>query len=387
MFDLARTYARLGHDILVLAPHAYSAKVVDNIDGVKVVRFRYFWPSYLQSLAYGSGIPANVKRVKGAMLQFLVYLISEFIALNKAIASFKPQVVHALWAFPQGFVCAFLKTFRKITLVTSVFGAEAYLAQRHHLEALIKFGVNSSNEVTANSLATIKAAVACGADSRKFHLIMIGVDTEVFNPMRDGWWVRERYNLGNSPLILSVGRLVERKGHQYLSEAMPNILRNVRDAKLMIVGSGPLRDHLEELTQKLSIKENVIFAGRVSEKELPDYYAACDIFCLPAIIDSAHDTEGGQSLAVKEAMATGKPVVASSVGGIPDLIHDGKNGLLVKQRDAKSLAKAVTALLQDKNLRDRIAREGHEDVMRKLSLRAVAKRFIEVYERVIMNAY
>src|SRR5690606_17534889 len=121
-------------------------------------------------------------------------------------------------------------------------------------------------------------------------------------------------------VILTVGRIVERKGIAYLLRALPEILASV-DVRIVVVGKGDPRveDNLRAIARELSLGDRVVFAGKVPESELIDWYRRCDVFCLPAIVDSQGETEG-LGVVLLEALNYARPVVASDVGGIPDII-------------------------------------------------------------------
>jgi len=385
VYDFATTLIEKGNNVLVVMPHAPGIPERDTIGNVKVIRFPYFYPKSMQRLALGTGMASNIQSSHLAKIQIVSYLICGLNKLYRTINYFRPDIVHALWAFPQGFLCALLKKFMDFPSVLSIFGGEEYLAMRYHLSKLIAFAANSADAVTVNSLATKIAAETCGADVSKFHIIFWGVDAERFNPKSDGSKVRELHKIGESPLIFTMGRMVERKGFRYLIEAMPKILEEFPNTKLILGSGGPLKQDLEKRVQKLELEDSVIFAGQIPSELLPNYYAACDVFCLPSIVDSKGETEGGQGLVTKEAMATGKPVVSTNVGGIPDLVIDGKTGILVEQKNPIALAGAIVKLLKDDVLRKKIAQNSYKLITSKVSWDAIVDKHLGIYQSIVSN--
>jgi phosphatidylinositol alpha-1,6-mannosyltransferase len=237
---------------------------------------------------------------------------------------------------------------------------------------------------TANSKATISKAIKLGCHPEKLKLIFFGgVDSNRFNPNNDGNLIREKYQIGNKRMILCTGRFIERKGHQYLIRSMPEILSEIPDTKLVLIGRGPLKDFLERLVMKLGLKSSVIFTDFVPQEELPLFYAAADVFVLPAIVDSKGDTEGGHGIVIIEAMASRKPIVATNVGGIPDIIIPEKTGLLVNQKDSHALAKAIIRVLTDRNLSNKISENGYKLARQDLLWDATARKFTEIYSQVV----
>jgi phosphatidylinositol alpha-mannosyltransferase len=174
--------------------------------------------------------------------------------------------------------------------------------------------------------------------------------------------------------ILFVGRLEPRKGAKYLLRAMPDIVREVPDARLVVVGSGLLagyyRSHLPE-----GMEDRVLFAGRVSGEELARHYASADVFCSPAT--------GGESFGIVliEAMAAGTAVVASDIAGYRDVVKDGETGLLTGRADSRSIARAIVKLARDDELRRRLVASARREVLQ-YSWDRVTRRIVEVYESV-----
>ena len=175
--------------------------------------------------------------------------------------------------------------------------------------------------------------------------------------------------------ILFVGRLEPRKGAKFLLRAMPRILREVPEARLTVVGSGPLsryyRLHLPD-----GVEDRVVFAGRVSADALASQYAAADVFCSPAM--------GGESFGIVliEAMAAGAAVVASDIAGYRDVVSDGATGLLVRRGDPDSIADGVVRLARDDALRRRLVESARSEV-RQYAWDRVTRRILAVYESVV----
>lgn len=383
IFEFVRSFKKKGHVVMVLASHSKGMPKEQTVDGVPVKRFQYAWPAGIQKLAYGAGIGQNLQQSVLVKLQFPAYIFFGCIAARKAIKSFKPDLVVALWAFPQGFIAALLRKLMHFKLAMHLFGAEVYLAKKYKLPFLVTWPAKNSDLITANSIATKEQAAELGIKKETIALYCGGVNTGRFNQKNKGNEIRKMHNLGNAKVILTVGRLVERKGHLFLIKAMPSIIKKIPNAKLLIVGSGPLKEKLREEADKLNLQHSVILTGRVATEMLPSYYAACDVFCLPAIVDSRGETEGGQGLVVLEAMATGKPVVASAIGGITDAVKHNWNGLLVEQRNDRQLADAICSILGSEKLRQRLVLNGLRCIKEEMSYARCAEKFLELFEKAV----
>lgn len=215
-----------------------------------------------------------------------------------------------------------------------------------------------------------------GVPPATIHIVSPGVDVGRFHPKVDGSGVKTRYGLDGKKVILTVGRLAsgERyKGHDSVIQSMPSILRDVPEAAYLIVGDGPDRERLETLSRQLKLDTRVIFAGAVPDHELPQYYAACDVFVMASREGRCKRggvmTEGF-GIVFLEAGACGRPTVGTRTGGIPDAIVDGVTGLLVAPEAPDNLPGAIVSVLADQALADRLGvagrrraeREFHWDV-------------------------
>jgi phosphatidylinositol alpha-1,6-mannosyltransferase len=174
-----------------------------------------------------------------------------------------------------------------------------------------------------------------------------GVDDTVFRPDVDRDLVRTRYGLGDRPVVVSVSRLMPRKGQDTLIRALPAILQRVPDAALLLVGGGPYRSTLEKLVDRLDLRPHVVIAGSVPRAELPQHYAAGDVFAMPCRTRRAGLDVEGLGIVYLEASATGLPVVAGSSGGAPDAVLDGETGHVVDGRRIGQVADQVAGLLED----------------------------------------
>jgi glycosyltransferase involved in cell wall biosynthesis len=181
--------------------------------------------------------------------------------------------------------------------------------------------------------------------------------------------------------ILFVGRLVERKGIPYLIEATAALFQQHK-IKINIVGTGPQLPALKQLTRQLNLEDTVIFHGQVSAEQLQTHYKNCDIFVLPAIIDSKGDTEG-LGVVIIEAMTYKKPVVASMIGGVTDLVINEQTGLAVPPGDSEALAKAIARLITDSELANRLAQAGYEHIQHNYSWQAIIDRLINLYQQIL----
>jgi glycosyltransferase involved in cell wall biosynthesis len=180
----------------------------------------------------------------------------------------------------------------------------------------------------------------------KLAIVPNGVDSEKFSPEIDGSKHRSELNLGNRYTLLFVGALTRwhrYKGLDVLLRALAIAIKNLPSVALLVVGDGELKGDYELQSEKLGLNRNVIFVGNVSNNELPQYYAASD-----ALIQPSKDMSEGFGLTLLEANATGKPVIASNVGGIPSVVKNWHNGMLVPPNDPELLSKAILTLHENR---------------------------------------
>lgn len=173
-----------------------------------------------------------------------------------------------------------------------------------------------------------------------------GIDVDHFTPV-DSTQLRVKLNLEGKKVIVSVGRLVHRKGQDHLIESMPQILKSVPDAHLLLVGTGPYLTHLSKLVARNKLENHVSFIGRIQYAELPRFICAGDIFVMPSRSRLAGLEVEGLGIVYLEASSCGLPVIAGSSGGAPDAVLDGVTGFVVNGTDNKQIAQTAIELLNN----------------------------------------
>lgn len=201
-----------------------------------------------------------------------------------------------------------------------------------------------------------------------------GVDVDAFHPGVDGSAVRARHGLTGRPVIVCVSRLVPRKGQDMLIRALPTIRRRVPGAALLLVSGGPYRKTLERLAREHDVESDVVLTGSVPWAELPEHYAAGDVYAMPCRTRAAGLDVEGLGIVYLEASATGLPVVGGDSGGAPDAVREGETGFVVGGCDVPALAARLTELLDDPARAKAMGAAGREWVEREWRWERQAER-------------
>ena len=218
-----------------------------------------------------------------------------------------------------------------------------------------------------------------GAHPPRLSTVYDGVDETLFNPEVDSTVLKQKMGLMDSKVILYTGRMTEKKGVHHLLNAFMLASRQSPELALVYCGKGAMEQTLRTKTQDLGLGGRVFFAGPIPHLELPPYYAMCDVLAVPSTYENL-------GLSPLEAMSTGKPVVASDTGGLPEVVKDMETGLLVPPGDPLALANALLKITRDDGLAATFGRAGRKAVLEKFTLGRCADATIGVYKSVLSRA-
>jgi len=366
-----------GVEIQVLAP-AYKGLKSHEIDGVKVNRFRYA-PAGWEFLTHEEGAPSKMASKPWLQLLAIPYIISGFFKCIGICRKFRPDVIHAHWPFPHAYIALGAAKLFRIPLVLNFHGAELLLIRKKKwVKPLLKFAIGQAQAVFANSSFTAGKIKA---------LRNVNVEWSPYGTTLETGEISAEPTQAPHPVngkfkILFVGRHIERKGICYLIEAAKYLPRD--QFEIRIVGVGDLTDKLKAQAAEVSTTPdaaNIIFTGKLSPEELANEYKTANVFTLPAIVDSKGDTEG-LGVVLIEAMELGLPVVASNVGGIPDVVVDGVSGILVPEKDPEALASAYKRLAADPELLKQLLAGAQKRIDECFNWSKIVERQIAVYEKI-----
>ena len=401
-----------GVEVQVLAP-TYKGLKSHEIDGVKVNRFRYA-PKEWEMLTHEEGAPSKMASKPWLQLLAIPYIISGFFQCIKLCRKWKPDVIHAHWPFPHAYIALGAAKLFRIPLVLNFHGAELLLIRKKKwVRPLLKFAIGQAQAIFANSSFTaskIKALRNVDVEWSPYGTTL-GSETpgsrcenpttqpqteSVHHCEESSDEAIQRNSLPAHPVngkfkILFVGRHIERKGICYLIEAAKYLPAD--KFEIRIVGVGDLTEELKEQANALRHCEecndeaiqgapcDIVFTGKLSPEALEAEYRNANVFTLPAIVDSKGDTEG-LGVVLIEAMELNLPIVASNVGGIPDVVVDKVSGLLVPEKDPVALADAFKKLATDPALVASLLTGSHKRIQDCFTWDGIIERQIAVYNKV-----
>jgi glycosyltransferase involved in cell wall biosynthesis len=365
-------FARELSSVRVIAPH--DSAVVKDVHPFPVEHFRYFFPESCQSLVYGAGMASRLKGNALRIFQLPFLLGSFFLSALKSAG--QTQIFHAYWTLA-GLVAIAVKFFTATPVVINLWGSDILFTKLPVIWYLLCKTLNRADAIICESQHFADQLIAKGISRQLITVLPNGIDLEQFKPL-DKMPLRKQLELPDDrPLIVTVGNLSARKGHQYLLTALPKILESCGPVQVVIVGEGEFRSATESMIAKLNLADHVFLTGFQTGKTIPHWLNAADIFVLPSLLE-------GTPNILLEAMACQLPVVATDVGGIGCVIEDGVNGLLIPPRSDTRLAEAVISLLQDPALRERLSAKAGNTVHSQYgSWKQQSAKLENIYSRIL----
>jgi glycosyltransferase involved in cell wall biosynthesis len=369
-----RRLVERGHAVCVVAPADDEATERDPIlGGARVERVRYL-PRRLRRLPYGyGGIPVHLRDHPARILEVPFLLLAMAVRTLRDAPRF--DLVHANWLFT-AIAALPARLLARRPLVVTLRGSDMALAEANAwTRALARFVLARADAIAPVSRDLRERAAKLGADPSRLEVVADGAETEGF-PTRDE--ARAELGLGEaSRLVLFVGNLIPVKGIDVLIEATARMRASERCTTVLLVGGGDVEGY-RRLAEERGLDESALrFLGFRPTHEIPTWLAACDVFCLPSRSE-------GLPNALLEAMGAARAVVVTRVGGMPDLVEDGRSGLLVDAEDAGALAGALGALVDDPRRCSDMGARGRAILgEQRLTWQATAQRYEEIYTQVL----
>jgi glycosyltransferase involved in cell wall biosynthesis len=369
----AQELCNLGVDIEVIAPDDPASLPLS--ENFSLVRFPYFFPRSLQTLAYGSGIINQRSLLVWLQLPFL--LINFFLTALRSMR--KTQLVHAFWS-ASGIIALAVRSFKSRPVVITLWGSDKIVAQIPIISKLIIMVLNRADAIICEDNNLKSFLVSRGLDSKKITLIRNGIDLQSF---QSGDSVEAKKSLGlrvDQRIMLSIGSLNQTKNHALLINTFSEIAASKDTWHLYIIGEGEEQQSLEKQILDLKLEQKTTLLGLLDHNSISKWLKAADIFVLPS------QNEGTPN-ALLEAMASGLPVIASKVGGIPELIQDNTEGLLFESGSKDDLKEKLNRLTQDKQLQKMLAKNAKNKITTHYgSWKIQAEQLLELYEQLLSSS-
>lgn len=376
MEPIAKGVAALGHEVHLVAPWHPAITRGREEDGVFFHFFRYAPTPELNVFGYASGLRADTDVRAAAWAVAPLALAAGWFKAWRVATKRRATIMHGHWVIPGGAMAA--AAARRLPVVISVHGSDVFVAERHAVAGVMaRRAFRRAGAVTACSDDLHRRAVALGADPARTETVPYGVDTLRFAPDAAARAaVRASLGVGASPLLFAGGRLVSKKGFEYLIDAVRTLAPAHPGLLLAIAGEGDLAAPLRARAAELPVR----FLGNQSQDDIARYAAAADVIVVPSIRDDAGNVDGLPNLAL-EALASSTPVVATVAGGLPQAITDGENGLLVPERDTAALAAAIGRLIGSPETARNLGVRARSRVEREYSWTRTAEMMVAAYAR------
>jgi len=373
VFDLARALTA-HYQVHVLTPHSPGSRRSEVLDGIKVHRFLYFVPAGLEKLTTGEGILANCRKNGFLFLQLPFLFLSEIFQIVRLVKKENISIINSHWIVPQGIAVALVKGYLGVKHVMTVHAAGIFTLKRWGSlgRKLAGFIVRRSDAVMPVS-SYIKATLDGLVDGRYVcNILPMGANTGLFNGGEEACSGKKERGFR----VLFVGKIVEKKGLKYFLEAVSILKKKSIPVELIVAGGGPLEKELMDYALELGTDKDVSFLGWVPNEKLPELYRSVDMTVVPSVFDRKGETEG-MPVVVLESMAMARPVLASRISGIPDIVKDGVNGWLVEPGSSKAFADRIEKI-SDADLNR--CREGALNTASKFSYGSIASGYRKVID-------
>lgn len=374
--SIAEGMVSLGHSVDIVLPF-HPKLETGTRNGVRLHAYRVPGDSREPLWGFAQSLQADVRLKRKALLIAPLAIHNTYRAALKVVSANKPDLVHAHWALPNGFVGMRLAGKIRRPLLVSLHGSDMFLARTNPI----------FRRFAARVLKSAAAVTACSPDlkeqaeqisGRTVHLVEYGVETTVFHPTATP---PSQNNIQNRT-VFAVGRLVHKKGFVYLLDAFAKIHPYYSDSMLTIAGSGPLLQQLQDRAQALGLSKYVKFPGELDRKRLPEFFRQATLTAVPSVTDEYGNRDGLPNV-VLEAMSSGSAVVASNIPGIQNVIQDGREGLIVPEADVDALAAALDRLMKEPELRETLGRNARKKTVEQLSWEVKNHELDDLYKSAV----
>lgn len=389
MSEVAQSLVDAGNEVWVLTPFTPAYKPFKT--NYHLITYKYIFPDFLHKLGYSETLTNDLKfPIIMWLLSPFMYLFG-FLALLRLVLTEKIDVVNAHWVLPNGFIATAVSMLTGTPVVSTLPGSDVYMAKKNILfKVLAIFATWKSKWITSNSgqLILDLDRITGINFKNKSSTIVYGIGSDKFKPDKI-LGEKTRNALGYSKktiVVLGVGRLVTKKGFEYLIKAIPEIVKTCKNVQIAIIGDGDQKQHLIDVAKQLGVLDHIKFLGSISYVEMNKYYNTADIFILPSIRDEGGNLDD-QSVAVMDAMSCGKPVITTNFPGYRLVIKNGINGFLTEEKDSQMIAQRIVDLAKTKSLRDKLGQAARQSMINDFSWPVIGRQYTKLFSSLVTNNY
>lgn len=302
-----------------------------------------------------------------------------FRAVLKLVKQEKIEAIHCGRCLPEGFIGFLLKKYKGIPYICYIHGEDVETAATsRELSWIVKKALKHADKLICNSQNTANILLnSWNTDPKKTFIVNPGVDTQVFVPAESDETIKTQLGWQQRPVILTVGRLQERKGHDILIQSLPAIIKQHPQVLYAIIGDGENKTSLQALVTSLQLDEHVMFMSELSDQQMIQCYQQCNLFVLPN--RSVGPDIEGFGMVLVEAQACAKPVIAGDSGGTAETMLLNETGFIVDCTTTKDLPEKITLLLSDPKLADDMGLKGREHVVKTLDWENLTKQASDLF--------
>lgn len=382
MEPIAKHVAARGHDVHIVAPWHPLLTRGRTEDGVSFHFFKYAPVRGLNVFGYAAGMHADVSLRTAAWLASPLAMTAGWFKAMRVAQKRGATVMHGHWVVPGGVIASAARP--RLPLVVSLHGSDVFVAERTPVaRAAARHVFRRSGAVTACSRDLADRAIALGADPTRVDVVPYGVDVGRFKPSTPS----ERSALrraaalpADALVVAAAGRLVRKKGFEYLIEALA--LLRTPNAHLVIAGAGDLDAELKARARDNGVADRVHFRGNLPQDAVGAWFGAADVVAVPSMRDDSGNVDGLPNTLL-EGLASGTPIVTTNAGGILGVVEHNRDALVVAERDPRGLADAIDRLLGDPDRRRVLGQAGRALVNERFGWAGAAQRFEAAYDRAL----
>ena len=362
-FDIAKYLTHLGHQVIVV-----SQNLTEN------------------DQAWDKNQVFKIVRVKNISSSIVKYQLLKW-KTKKIVTGFNPDILFAFsWRY-SGLVCSYIKNKTNIPLIQFYHGNEIFDRHRKkkYWENLFIQAQKNTDLSLANSHYTADALKSTLDFPVNVTVMPLGVDLEYFVPPKDVAEVKSELGFEGKKIILTLARIVERKKHMTVINALPELIKVCPNVLYVIAGRGDYQKTLEHKVASLGLQQHVKFVGFVSNEEKLKYYQACDVYVMPSKSSMKSGDLEGFGLTYLEANACGKPAIGGNQGGVLDAIVEGVNGYLVEPDDSVALFNYLSELFLNEGKYNEMSYSSLEYVRENCSWRVIVNKLVERFNQTLLH--